>query len=104
MDVADRGDHYEIRTDMPGIPKENIDIEVTPTSIEVTGRYEEREEPQEGKGWVRRERQMDYYRGLELPEEVKTDAVNAQLRDGVLTIELPKASPQQSKTKRVAVK
>jgi len=105
IDVIDRGDKYEVRADMPGIPKDNINIEVTPDTIEISGNYEEQErEGKEKKNWMRHERRMNFYRGLELPEEVKPDNVNAELKDGVLTIQLPKVQPREMKTRKVQIK
>lgn len=105
IDVVDKGDKYEIKADMPGIPKDNINIEVTPNSIEISGTYEEQEkEGDEKKNWMRRERRMSFYRGLELPEEVKTDNVNAEYKDGVLTIDLPKTQPREMKTRKIQIK
>jgi HSP20 family protein len=105
MDVADLGDHYEMRLEMPGIPKDDIHIEVTPNTIEVSAEHEESKEDKD-KNWLRRERStMSYYRALELPDELKTDNVDAEFRDGVLTIKLPKANPKpEHKPKKVQVK
>jgi HSP20 family protein len=105
IDVVDQGDRYEIKADMPGIPKDNINIDVTPTTIEISGNYEERErEGIEKKNFMRHERRMSFYRGLELPEEVKTENVNAEYKDGVLTIDLPKKEPKDMKTRKVQIK
>ena len=105
IDVVDKGDKYEIKADMPGIPKDNINIDVTPTTIEISGNYEETErEGTEKKNYMRHERRMSFYRGLEFPEEVKTDNVNAEYRDGVLTINLPKKEPREMKTRKVQIK
>jgi len=105
LDVADLGDRYEMRVEMPGIPKEDINIEVTPTGIEISAEHDERKEDK-GKNWLRKERRsMSFYRSLELPEELKTDGVEAELKDGVLTVMLPKIKPKpEHKPKKVKIK
>ena len=105
MDIADIGDRYEMRLEMPGIPKDDINIEVTPTSIEVSAQHDESKEDKD-KNWLRRERSsIGFYRSLELPEELKTDDVNAELKDGILTIKLPKVEPKpEHKPKKVQIK
>lgn len=105
MDIADMGDRYEMQLDMPGIPKDNINIEVTPNSIEVSAEYDESKEDKD-KNWLRRERSsMSYYRTLEVPEELKTDDIDAELKDGVLRLKLPKVEPKpEHKPKKVQVK
>mgnify|MGYP000664761225 CR=1 FL=1 len=105
MDVADLGDRYEMRLEMPGIPKDDINIEVTPTTIEISAEHDENKEDKH-KNWLRRERSsMSYYRALELPEELKTDNVDAELKDGILTVKLPKMEPKpERKPKKVQIK
>ncbi len=94
MDVVDLGDKYEMRVEMPGIKKEDISIEVTPTSVEIHAEHEENIEDT-GKNWLRQERSStDFYRSLELPEELKTGNVDAELKDGVLVLSLPKVEPK----------
>jgi HSP20 family protein len=94
MDVADMGDHYVMQLEMPGIPKDRVNIEVTPNGVEIKADYDENKE-EKGKNWLRREcSNMSFYRALELPEELKTDNVEAELKDGVLTINLPKVEPK----------
>lgn len=94
MDFADLGDHYEMKVEMPGIPKDNINIEVTPNTIEISAQYNQ-DKDEKDKNWLRRERSStQYYRSLEVPEELKTDDVDAELKDGILTLKLPKMEPK----------
>jgi HSP20 family protein len=105
MDVADMGDHYEMRLEMPGIPKDKVNIEVTPNAVEIKAEYNENKEDK-GKNWLRREcNSMSFHRALELPEELKTDNVEAELKDGVLIVSLPKVEPKpEYKAKKVQIK
>jgi len=105
MDVADLGDHFEMKLEMPGIPKDLINIEVTPNAVEISAHYDETKEDK-NKNWLRRERSsMSFYRGLEFPEELKTDKVDAELKDGILTLKLPKVEPRpEHKRKKVQIK
>jgi len=105
MDIADLGDHYKMHLEMPGIPKDKINIEVTPNTIEVKADHDENKE-EKGKNWLRREcSSMSFYRSLELPEELKTDDVEAELEDGVLKLKLPKVEPKpEHKAKKVKIK
>lgn len=105
MDIADTGDHYEMRLEMPGIPKDNINIEVTPTSVEISAEYGETKEDKK-KNWLRRERSSTcFYRSFEVPEELKTDKIDAELKDGMLTLKLPKMEPKpEYKPRKVPIK
>jgi HSP20 family molecular chaperone IbpA len=53
---------------------------------------------------MRRERRMNFYRGLKLPEEIRTDNVNAELLDGALKIVLAKKEPKEMKRRKVQIK
>lgn len=94
MDVVDLGDNYEINAELPGISKENINIEVTSNGIEISAKEEDVKEEEE-KDWIKRERMtQSYYRCFNLPEEIKTDSVDAEMKNGILIIKLPKVEPK----------
>ena len=105
MDVADMGTHYEMKLEMPGITKDKINIEATPNGIEVKAEYDQNKE-EKGKNWLRREcSRMSFYRALEFPEEVKTENIDAELKDGILKLKLPKTEPKpEYKAKKVQIK
>ncbi|MDH7507418.1 MAG: Hsp20/alpha crystallin family protein, partial [Candidatus Thermoplasmatota archaeon] len=84
---------------------DNIDIQVTPNAVEISAKQETSEEEKQ-KNWLRRERSStSFYRYLELPEELKTDSVEAEMKDGLLTIKLPKVEPKpEYKATKVKIK
>lgn len=103
-DVIDHGDRFEMNVELPGISKEDITVEVTPYNIEISAQKSEETE-EEGKTWLRRERNYSYYRSFEFPDEIKPDEVNAEMKEGVLTIDMPKQKPTPHiKSKKVKVK
>lgn len=106
IDLADNGKEYLVKAELPGINKDDLSIEVTENGIEISGetKTEEKEEDKE-RGYLRRERRYaKFYRSLPLPENVLTDKAEAELKDGILTVKLPKAAPPEKKTKKVQVK
>ena len=105
MDLADKGDYYEMRVEMPGIPKDKINIEVTPSTIEISAQHDETREDTD-ETWLRKEcSTMSYYRSLELPEELKTDDIDAEFNDGVLNVKLPKVEPTpEQKPRKIKIK
>jgi HSP20 family protein len=96
-DVADKGDAYEISADLPGIPKEKIDVRVAGNLVQIRAENDLQKEEKD-KNFLRRER---YYSGfqrlIELPEQVEGEGVKARYENGVLTITVPKANPVQEK-------
>jgi HSP20 family protein len=105
MNVEDMGDYYRMRIEMPGIKKDEIAIQVTPYSIEIKSEKSDSKEEKD-KNWLCREcSTTSFYRSLELPEELITDNVEAELKDGVLTVNLPKAEPEpEFKAKKIQIK
>lgn len=106
VDLADNGKEYVVKAELPGIKKEDLTIEITENNIEISGetKFEQKEEDKD-KGFLKRERRYSsFFRSLPLPEAVLTDKAEAELKDGVLTVKLPKAVPPEKKTKKVQVK
>ncbi len=106
VDLADNGKEFVVKAELPGIGKDDLRIEVTQDSLEISGetKVEEKEEDKET-GYIRRERRYSSFRRtLPLPENVLTDKVEANLKDGVLSVRLPKAAPPEKRSKKVQVK
>jgi len=104
MDVEDTGREFKVALETPGIKKEDVKIEVTGNTLEVSAESTVEEE-EKGKNFLRRERSVSkFYRALELPEDVVTDEVEAKMENGVLEIVLPKKEPVEVKKKTIKVK
>jgi len=83
---------------MPGLKKNEINLNVTDNSIEVTGEHKEEEKK---KNYLRKERHsMSYYQTIPLSEKVIPGKVKAKLTDGVLDVTLPKSKPTQVQKKK----
>lgn len=97
VDLEDRGKDFALKAEMPGFKKEDIEIEVQEDSVEITGRVGWKYD-RKAKGYVCKERACESFnRTVQLPEEVNTDAVTANLADGVLEIVLPKKKPKKTR-------
>ncbi len=106
IDLADNGKEYVVKAELPGIDKKDLSIEITEYGIEISGKaaIETNEENKE-QGYLKRERRYtSFYRSLPLPDAVLTEKAEAELKEGILTVTLPKASPPAKKTKKVQVK
>ena len=105
VDLADNGKEYVVKAEVPGLNRDDLTIEVTENSVEISGETKAEEKEDKSEGYIRRERRYSSFdRSLPLPENVLTDQVDAELKDGVLTVKLPKAAPPEKKTKKVKVK
>lgn len=90
VDIKDTGKELVLEAEMPGIPKENIDIKVTENSIEICGEVKTVEKEEE-EGYYRHERSYSRcFRQMPLPTEVIPDKADATLKEGILHIKIPK--------------
>ena len=97
-DVIDEGNQFRMKMNMPGLKKNEINLNVTDNSIEVTGEHKEEEKK---KNYLRKERHsMSYYQTVPLSEKVVPGKVKAKLTDGVLDVTLPKSNPGPAQKKK----
>ena len=101
MDVVETEDHLVLRADLPGLSKEDVNIEVKDGALTVSGERKAEHEQRE-RGWYRLERQFgSFSRSLTLPEGVDADGVSAEFQNGVLEVRIPK--PEARKPHRVEI-
>jgi HSP20 family protein len=99
--VWEQGDALLVEMELPGVKNDQIDIAVA--GDEMTVKIERPEIEREGVTFHRRERPVgSFTRVLRLPVEVDAGKVEAQLRDGVLTITLPKTEAAKPRKINVA--
>jgi HSP20 family protein len=102
LDLIETEGAVEVRVDIPGMEAKDIDIQVNGNLMTVSGeRKEEREE--KGKTYHRVERRTgSFSRLVTLPCPVKEGAVEAQYKNGILTVTLPKT--EECKSRKINVK
>jgi len=90
-----------VETELPGLTM--TDVEVTVMGNELTIKGERKEQPVEGATYHRRERSGGTFaRTMKLPVQIDANRVTATLKDGVLTVTLPKA--EAAKPRKIEVK
>ena len=103
-DLKDLGDKYLCEIDMPGMSKDDIEIEVREDRLKVKGEAKQ-ETKEEGEDYIRRERRYSSFnRELPMPEDVISEDAEATLKNGVLKITLPKKEPEKKKGKKIEIK
>ncbi len=100
-DIEETENDIVIKMEIPGLKKEDINIEATENSISVEGTFKEEKEEVKEKTILRERSVRSYKRGFTLPVPVKPQEAKTSLEDGVLTINLPKA--EKAKKVKVAI-
>lgn len=94
---------YTVTVELPGVKQADIDISVRDDMLVISGekRDERKEESKDGgKTWFFSERSYGAFRrAFRLPQDVQQDAIAADFEDGVLTVNLPRAT-QNGRTER----
>ena len=94
----------EFKFDVPGVRKEDIDIDYAQGRLTVSGeRHHEKTE--EKKSYKRSERAFGAFSSsFALPADVNGDKIEAELKDGVLSVSVPKSESARKNAKKIAVK
>jgi HSP20 family protein len=96
MDVIEDDANIIVKTDLPGVKKEDIKIDITEDTLEITANFEEETEV-EDVNYLRRERRYGEARRLmKLPAKILMNDSTAKFENGVLTVTLPKLEKSES--------
>ena len=104
VEVFQKQDKFIVRAELPGISKDDVQVEIGADQLIVQGqRREEHEEEREG--FYRSERSYgSFYRAVPLPEGVIAESAEASFRDGVLEITMQAPPSEVSRTRRLEIK
>ncbi len=97
INICEYADHFIITADLPGVAKENLEISIENRTLILKGhRQYETNEKKEGE-MLRSERYNgQFYRCLSLPQAVNEGKITAKLEQGILTLNVPKATKQEA--------
>jgi len=103
VDIRNGADHsLVIEADLPGVPKDGVSVRIENRTLTIKG--ERKRETTETEGKLQRTERAfgTFVRSFALPETVDTTKVQADYKDGVLTVTLPRA--EESKPRSIEVK
>lgn len=104
IEISDKGEEYDIRAELPGIKKEDLDIDIEDNYLRINAKkYDETKE--EEKNFKHSEFNYgEFSRTIQLPEEINIDKTEAKLEHGVLKITAPKLHKEKEKSKKIQIK
>lgn len=104
VDVAENDHEYRISAELPGMTDKDVEVTLANGTLVLKGeKRQEKEERAEGY-YVSERHYGSFQRAFRLPDDVKADAIEAQLRDGVLTVMLPKSAKLRAEHRKVEIK
>ena len=103
VDIYEDGNDVVVKAEIPGIKKEDLDINIKENMITISGE-KKAEKKVERKDYYRFERSFgSFTRNLHLPAEIQSNKAKATFRDGVLEVRIPKSEAAQEKTKKIPI-
>jgi HSP20 family protein len=103
VEVFEKAGEFVVRAELPGLHKENVNVEVEDELLTIRGeRKHEKEEKKDY--WYRSERSYgSFCRAIRLPEGVKTENAKATFKDGVLEITMPVPAVPEKRVRRLEI-
>jgi HSP20 family protein len=102
FDVYEEKDHFVVKAELPGMKKEDISVTLHDGTLIISGERKG-ETKNEGTEFYRAERFFGkFQRAVSLPPTVAANNINAEYKDGILTVTLPKS--EEAKPRQIEVK
>jgi HSP20 family protein len=100
VDIEEADDAYLVEAELPGVRREDVNIELVGNELTITGEVKQRER----KGALRRQtrRTGRFECRVSLPAQVDADKIDAGLKDGILTVRVPKS--ERAQRRKIEVK
>jgi HSP20 family protein len=97
-DVQETENHYLVTIDIPGVPKDRVNIQLRDNQLIVSGERRQERERQEGAQGARESHYGTFVRSLPLSMAIDAEKIEANYENGVLQIVVPKTEAMKPKT------
>lgn len=99
------GEHaYHVEVDLPGVNKENINVDVKDNIVTISGERKTKKEVKEDDYYKVESSYGKFERSFTLPENVDVENIHAESEDGVLEVVIPKLAKTENKAKKIEIK
>lgn len=104
-DIKDEGDKFVLEAELPGFDKSDIKLDLDGDNLVITAEHSDVSEKKDDDGkYIRRERTYGSYQRSFDVSAVDTDRIDAEYKNGVLILDLPKKTPTVPVTKRLEIR
>ena len=101
VDISENDKQISLFMNLPGWSKDDVKIDIENNIIKIEGKHQEKTS-EEGETWHRKERKASSFsRSFSLPDYTDQENVNAQYKDGVLLLSIPKKEQEEPKTVQI---
>ncbi len=104
VEMTDKGKEFIVKAELPGVKKEDLDIDIDKKYITINAKKEEETEVDENSYKKSEFRYGEFSRTVYFPEEIDVEKTEAKLEHGVLKINAPKVRVEKESKKKLSVK
>jgi HSP20 family protein len=106
VNVKDEGDRFVVTAELPGVSKEDLELEIHDNVLEINAEEKtDVKEEDEKSGFIYREmRRSSFHRQIPFGRDIRPEECEAELKDGILTVNLKKLEEDIPKRHSIAVK
>lgn len=104
VDVTEQDDRLIVVADLPGLHRENVDVEIRNGQLVISGERRNESEQRQGEYRMTERSYGKFAREVPLPEGVNPDDISARFEDGVLRIEIPVPATMQRQRRQIPIR
>jgi HSP20 family protein len=97
VDVREEKDRYRIEADLPGMTEKDVEVRVDNDVLTIASKKEEKMEEKKEGYLMRERRSASFRRRFRIPSDVDQDKINANFKEGILSLDLPRTGSAKSK-------
>jgi HSP20 family protein len=102
LDMYQTKDNLVVKSTIAGVRPEDIDVTVNDNVLTISGERMQQDEVREKDYYMQECYWGEFSRSVELPEEFDAEGISAEIKDGILTVNIPKS--EKAKPKKIMVK
>lgn len=104
VEITEKENEYDIRAELPGVKKEDLDIDIDKNYLTIRAKKEE-ETCEDKKAYKKSEfKYGEFSRSIYLPQDIDAEKIDATIEHGVLKIKIPKLEANKDSVKKITVK
>ncbi|HJV65364.1 MAG TPA: Hsp20/alpha crystallin family protein [Geomonas sp.] len=103
MDIYEDGESVIVKAEIPGMKKEDLNVQLTPDSITISGEKTSERKVHEGNYYRCETSSGSFSRTCHLPVETLSDKARATFKDGILEVRIPKSEEAAKRVKKLTI-
>jgi HSP20 family protein len=103
FEVRETDDAFVFKADMPGVRSEDLDVSLDGNDLQITGKREQESERGEGRFHAYERSYGSFVRTFSLPDSADLNKIRSDLKDGVLTLVIPKQATAATQRRKIQI-